>query len=982
MLDFSLVLIGLLGLIFLLGVPYLLVSHTRLKSQVRDLDAKVRALQNSASGKQVSADLQTPEQQPNAAAKPAVPWGKAPDDATDATQIEDQAADVRAAEDSTVSGPFVAPAETEQNAENFASVTPREPSAPAPISETRADPSSDPAQSPRAFVLRRDLVEALSGWLRENWVLVAGAASLALAGLFMVQYGVENGLLTPFWRVMASLGFGVALILGAETIRRRMGDVTDGAAQHLPSALAGAGVVTLFAGLLSARVMYQLIDPGPSFVALCLVSLLALVLGWFYGAFLTALGLLGASAVPFLVGGQSQDAWMLYYYFALIATVGLGVDTVKRWAWISGLALAAPLTACLLLYLSEGGEPHFLTALLAITAAAVILPGRNLWPCHGGPAVVEVFLPHQGRRTYPEFPTRISAVAICAAAAAALLVAVQADQAAEVVFALLTLVTLLLASVLWMRHAPALFDHALVPGLAILAVVLLEGLNFGPLFREFTAAITRPPETPAPQILWLLVAIAALGSGLAYLRMQWSLTGPDGESQEPEAYSSANLPVFWALCAASFAPALLLILEFTWRPAAVHGLYTWALVVLTMAAGMTFLTERAARGPRGGQREMRVALLAISALTLIAFALFLVLAQTALTLALAVMVLLVVLIDRKYDLPGLALFVQIAVAVIVYRLVLDPGVTWALDRDYIDEGWQYVTPLSQIALGYLGSLALLGAGWFVTRQQLREKTTLVLESAATLIGAVFFAVLILRLLPEQLRYSHAGIGLMATVWVASLVNQLHRLRLSGRFSALLRGILILGYGVAALGCIGGLLVFANPLLASGEIVRGPLILDSLAAAYLPLAAICAAAALRLDHLNRWVRTGFGLAASVLAVIYITLEIRRFWRGNNLSLPGVIDAELYSYTVALLVASGGVLMLAFWRRSDLLRRLAMAGVVLTIAKVFLVDMSGLSGLTRVFSFMGLGLALVGLAWLNRIMNAQWDKGKIQPERQKT
>ncbi|MFT6649481.1 DUF2339 domain-containing protein [Pseudophaeobacter arcticus] len=976
MLDFGLGLIGLLGLLFLLGVPYLLVSHTRLKSQVRALEAKMRSLQSSLSNSKVSAELQTPQQEAALSAKSADPWGEARQEETTATQIEDRVEDDRGGSEG-----LLPPTQAEQSTGAFASTTQTDQSGLAPRAEETAEPAIDQVQPPRAFVLRADLVAGLSGWLRENWVLVAGAASLALAGLFMVQYGVENGLLTPFWRVMASLGFGVALILGAETIRRRLGDATDGAAQHLPSALAGAGLITLFAGLLSARVMYQLIDPGPSFVALCLVSLLALVLGWFYGAFLTALGLLGASAVPFLVGGQSQDAWILYYYFALIATVGLGVDTVKRWAWISGLALAAPLTACLLLYLSGEGEPHFLTALLVIAAAAVILPERSLWPHHSGPAVTEILLPQQGRRIYPEFPTRISAVATCAAAAAALLVAVQTDQAAVVVFALLTLMVLLLASLLWMRQAPALFDHALVPGLAILAVILLQGLSFGPLFSEFDAAALRPPETPAPKILWFLVAIGALGSGLAYLRMQWSLTGPEGDAEAPEAHS-ANLPVFWALCAASFAPALLLILEFTWRPAAVHGLYTWALVVLAMAAGMTFLTERSARGPGAPQKEMRVALFAISALTLIAFALFLVLAQTALTLALAVMVLLVVLIDRKYDLPGLALFVQVAVAVIVYRLVLDPGVAWALDRDYIDEGWQYVTPLVQIVLGYLGSFALLGTGWLLARQQQREKTTVMLESAAALIGAVFLAVLILRLLPEQMRYGHAGMGLMATVWVASLVNQLHRIRLSGTFSALLRGVLILGYGVSAIGCMSGLFAFANPLLSSDEIVRGPLILDSLAAAYLPLAAVCAAAALRLDHLNRWVRIGFGSAASMLGAVYITFEIRRFWRGEDLSLPGVIDAELYSYTVALLVASGGGLMLAFWRRSDLLRRLAMAGVVLTIAKVFLVDMSGLSGLTRVFSFMGLGLALVGLAWLNRIMNAQWDKGKIPPARQET
>ena len=48
---------------------------------------------------------------------------------------------------------------------------------------------------------------------------------------------------------------------------------------------------------------------------------------------------------------------------------------------------------------------------------------------------------------------------------------------------------------------------------------------------------------------------------------------------------------------------------------------------------------------------------------------------------------------------------------------------------------------------------------------------------------------------------------------------------------------------------------------------------------------------------------------------------------------------------------------------------MAVIALTIAKVFLVDMSGLVGLLKVFSFLALGLALAGVAFLNRWAAAQ-------------
>jgi uncharacterized membrane protein len=67
---------------------------------------------------------------------------------------------------------------------------------------------------------------------------------------------------------------------------------------------------------------------------------------------------------------------------------------------------------------------------------------------------------------------------------------------------------------------------------------------------------------------------------------------------------------------------------------------------------------------------------------------------------------------------------------------------------------------------------------------------------------------------------------------------------------------------------------------------------------------------------------------------------------------------------MMIFGGGLLCVSILRRGLLLRRLAMLVIGLTIAKVFFLDASGLSGLTRVVSFLGLGLSLAGLAWLNR------------------
>ena len=61
---------------------------------------------------------------------------------------------------------------------------------------------------------------------------------------------------------------------------------------------------------------------------------------------------------------------------------------------------------------------------------------------------------------------------------------------------------------------------------------------------------------------------------------------------------------------------------------------------------------------------------------------------------------------------------------------------------------------------------------------------------------------------------------------------------------------------------------------------------------------------------------------------------------------------------------GVALLLFgiWQRSQPARLASAAVTLLTIAKVFLVDTAGLTGVYRALSLIGLGAVLVGIAWL--------------------
>ena len=57
----------------------------------------------------------------------------------------------------------------------------------------------------------------------------------------------------------------------------------------------------------------------------------------------------------------------------------------------------------------------------------------------------------------------------------------------------------------------------------------------------------------------------------------------------------------------------------------------------------------------------------------------------------------------------------------------------------------------------------------------------------------------------------------------------------------------------------------------------------------------------------------------------------------------------------------LLAAGIWYRSLPLRIASAAVIVLTVLKVFLIDMSDLTGIYRALSFLGLGAVLIGIGW---------------------
>jgi uncharacterized membrane protein len=178
----------------------------------------------------------------------------------------------------------------------------------------------------------------------------------------------------------------------------------------------------------------------------------------------------------------------------------------------------------------------------------------------------------------------------------------------------------------------------------------------------------------------------------------------------------------------------------------------------------------------------------------------------------------------------------------------------------------------------------------------------------------------------------------------------------------LAAILLSGLAVAAIAAGLRFQFRGHNLWTDGTDVGG-LFVNLMLLAYLAPAVLTAVLARSESRPERaWYRTSGAIAAVALALFYVSIEVTRYYRGPILSAGAMSDAEQYTYS-AVWLAFGVALLLAGIALTSQPVRLASAAVVLAAtAKVFLIDLSGLTGGFRALSFIGLGLVLVGIGWL--------------------
>lgn len=202
--------------------------------------------------------------------------------------------------------------------------------------ETQDEQAAEPVEQPPIHRITINF-EELFGRKLPIW---AGGITLAIAGVLIVKYAIDQGIFgrifTPGVQAVCGLLFGLGLIGGAEWAYRKREKVAD---PRVSQALSGAGLSTLYAAVLVAANIYQLIAPLTAFIGLAAVTGGALWLSLRHGMPSALLGLAGGLAAPALTVGLDANVPMLSVYLGFTIAGLAGVARIQRWPWLAMLAL-------------------------------------------------------------------------------------------------------------------------------------------------------------------------------------------------------------------------------------------------------------------------------------------------------------------------------------------------------------------------------------------------------------------------------------------------------------------------------------------------------------------------------------------------------------------------------------------------------------------------------------------------------------------
>jgi uncharacterized membrane protein len=762
-----------------------------------------------------------------------------------------------------------------------------------------------------------------------RWVVWVGGLTLALGGFFMVRYSIDAGLLGPGVRTLLGGAFALALLAAGEWTRRKesISGIDALPIANIPAILTAAGTAVAFATVYAAYALYEFLAPATAFILLGMVALGTLATALLHGPALAGLGIAAAFVTPILVSSEKPDFWALYIYLAIVTAAAFGLARIRLWRWLAVTTIAFALLwtlPCLQCGPSMVGPHAFHVISGFVLAALLVVCGFVFGP------------PAEEGRIEPISSGSLAAYLL--GATTIVLASFHADTAI-VVFAALVAGTLFVA---W--RAPAA-TGAIAGAAGFVFVVFAEWavrgnpdmlvLPGGPLPG------IGPGVTDSSVSLHLTTAaIFAAGFGAAGFLAQGRLV-------------SAIIPVVWS-AAAVFTPLALLIALYA-RIAHLDRSIPFAILAVILAAAYAAATEILNRRDNRPGLPISIALFATGALGALALALTFALEKGWLTIALALMSMGTAWISMQRPIPFLRWLSAILAGIVVLRIGYEPRIV----GDAVG-----ATPIFNWLLWGYGIPALSFWTASVLLRRRRDDAPLRMVESAAILFTVLLAFMEIRHAVNggdvyRDTASLTETALQVCVALAMAIG-LERLRI--RTDSIVHNVgAVLLTVFAGLVAVFGLLFLDNPAIwpisIGGEFIN-PVLLGYAMPAVLALLLSYAVAGRRHARYANSIAAG----ALILALSYVTLEIRRLYHGPILTSGATGDAEQYTYSIAWLAFGVILLGIGILFNSQRARLASAVVIALTIVKAFLIDMSTLTGVYRALSFMCLGLVLVAIGWL--------------------
>jgi len=766
--------------------------------------------------------------------------------------------------------------------------------------------------------------ESLESKIGARWTVLVGGLALALGAIFLVRYSIEQGLLGPAARIVLGGLLSLVLFVAGEWLRRRdraLGLPPVFAKADVPAILTGAAGIALFATIYAAHALYGFIGPAAAFVLLTVAGLITLFLSVIHGPGLAALGALGSYAAPLLVSSAKPAPFPVVFHVLAVTAAVLGMARIREWRWLAIGGIVASLVWGVLV-----GE---ISDVATAPAALLLIAGLGVIYV----AALLLGTPTGLRDRAPDF---------------------------------ISLGALLGLSVLSLHYVDIHGDYpALASGIVLAGALGAVGSRWtqaagAALLAGAVAIVTvmfMPPSLPLflgemriGEIAWPIISEAGLGRFALNAAAMGFVVGVGcfltADQAAPDAPRTAGL----FAASGALAPLAILIViylrhsPFETRPAI-------GIAALVMAAIFATLTERLIARRPDDDKALAPALYAAGAVLSLSFAFAVGLATRFIPVALSLGAAGVVWVSLYRPVRILSWLAVVVAGLACAAIVFGPALTPE------ELGTRPILNGLILRIG-LPAAAVLFAGETLRRH--RDGLEAQILQTLGLVLAAIFVVLEIR------HYAGGGvisagptkIGEQGAYTLAALAFSLGLQRIAGRTKSQ-----IYAYGSLVAGCIGALaiavahFVIANPLLTGDSVGTGHFFNLLLPGYLLPAAGAAWVAAAARPVRPRWYVLMMAALALLLAFAYVTLMVRHAFQGEFLDRFGMSDAENWTYSAVWLVF--GILLLAsgILLRSTMVRAASGLIIALVVVKVFLFDMSALTGVLRAVSFLGLGAVLI-------------------------